>query len=148
MQLYIKYIDEQIVDHPMLEENLKQADPTFDPINLPNTLKLFERINAPVPGPYARVENSYQLCDDGIVRDVYTLVDISDEEKSAMIARTQSLPHPNGWVFNETVCSWEPSIPYPNDGKVYSWSEELENWKEITSVIVPPTETPATAQQP
>jgi hypothetical protein len=144
MQLYIKYIDEQIVDHPMLEENLKQVDPTFNSTNLPDTLKLFERINSPVPGPYARVENSYQLCDDGIVRDVYTVLDISDEEKSAIIAHTRSLPHPNGWVFNETNCSWEPGVSYPTDGKVYSWSEELENWREIIPVPVP-VSTPATA---
>jgi hypothetical protein len=137
MKLYIKYIDGKIVDHPLLEDNLMQVDPDFDPKNLPETLKVFERVNAPVPGPYSRVENSYQLGDDDIVRDVYTLVDISDEEKSALIAHTQSLPHPNGWVFNETICGWEPGVPYPNDGKIYSWSEELANWQEIAPVTPP-----------
>ena len=72
MKLYIKYIDEQIVDHPILEDNLKQVDPTFDPDNLPDTLKVFERVNAPIPGPYAYIQVSYQLGDDDVVRDVYT----------------------------------------------------------------------------
>jgi hypothetical protein len=145
MNLYIKYIDGKIVDHPMLEDNLKQIYPDFDPTNIPDTLKLFERINAPLPGPYAYMEVSYQLDQDNIVRDVYTEVPFSAEEKTQLIEYTMAQAHTKGWIFNETICSWEPSVPYPNDGKVYSWSEELENWEEITSGIVPVISTPATA---
>ena len=145
MKLYIKYIDEQIVDHPMLEDNLKQVDPTFDPDNLPDTLKVFERVNGTLPGPYAYMQASYQLGQDDIVRDVYTEVPFSAEEKTQLIEYTMAQVHPKGWIFNETICSWEPSVPYPNDGKVYSWSEELENWEEITSGIVPVISTPATS---
>ena len=145
MKLYIKYINGQIVDHPLLEENLIQLDPEFDPKNLPATLKLFERINAPLTGgPYAYMKVSYELGQDDIVRDVYTEVPFSAEERTQLIEYTMAQAHPKGWVFNETVCGWEPNIPYPNDGKVYSWSEELEGWEEITSGIVPVVSTPAT----
>ena len=133
MKLYIKYIDGKVVDHPMLEDNLKQVDPDFDPTNLPDTLKMFERVNAPIPGPYAYIEQSYELGEDNIVRDVYTEVAFSDEEKAKLIEYTKSQAHPNGWVFNETICGWEPGIPYPTDGKVYQWSEELENWSELNT---------------
>ena len=131
MKLYIKYIDGQIVDHPMLEDNLKQVDPTFDPANLPENLKVFERVNAPLPGPYAYIERSYELGEDDIVRDAYTEVAFDEEKKSNLIEYTMAQAHPKGWIFNETICGWEPGVPYPTDGKVYEWSEELENWSEL-----------------
>jgi len=32
------------------------------------------------------------------------------------------------WVLNEETCLWEPPIPYPDDGLVYSWSEDSLQW--------------------
>jgi hypothetical protein len=37
----------------------------------------------------------------------------------------------NSWVLNENTCRWEAPIPYPNDGKFYSWNESLVNWVEM-----------------
>jgi hypothetical protein len=42
----------------------------------------------------------------------------------------------NSWVLNEDSCLWEPTTPYPLDGKDYTWSEEELSWKES------PTELP------
>jgi hypothetical protein len=132
MKLYIKYIDGKIVDHPILEENLRQVDPQFDPANLPNTLKVFERVAAPIVGPYARVESIYQLHHDDIVRDVHTEIGFTAEERAAKIATAQSYAHPNGWVFNETLCGWEAPTPPPTDGGKYTWSNEQETWVQVT----------------
>jgi len=33
--------------------------------------------------------------------------------------------------LNEETCLWQSPIPYPNDGKVYTWNEEIGNWIEI-----------------
>jgi len=145
MNLYIKYINGEIVDHPMLEENLRQVDPDFDPSNLPETLKVFERVTAPGHGPYVYLQASYQLDQDGIVRDAYTEVPFSTEERTQLVEHTLAQPHPKGWTFNETICGWVPGVPYPTDGKVYTWSEELENWQEI---IPEPVPIPATAHTP
>ena len=27
---------------------------------------------------------------------------------------------------------WQPSVAYPDDGKIYEWDEATTNWKEIT----------------
>lgn len=35
------------------------------------------------------------------------------------------------WVLNETTCRWEPPVPYPTDGKYYSWDEATTSWIEI-----------------
>jgi hypothetical protein len=39
-------------------------------------------------------------------------------------------PFPS-WTLNEETCLWQSPIPYPNDGKFYTWNEEIGNWEEI-----------------
>jgi hypothetical protein len=40
-------------------------------------------------------------------------------------------PYPS-WVLDESSCLWEAPVPYPTDGKRYSWDEDTQNWIEIT----------------
>lgn len=35
------------------------------------------------------------------------------------------------WVLNEETCLWEAPIPFPTDGKPYTWDEETDNWVEV-----------------
>ena len=35
------------------------------------------------------------------------------------------------WILNEESCLWDSPIPYPNDGKMYTWNEDILNWIEI-----------------
>jgi hypothetical protein len=35
------------------------------------------------------------------------------------------------WILNEQSCLWESPIPYPNDGNIYQWNEEIGNWEQI-----------------
>lgn len=37
----------------------------------------------------------------------------------------------NSWTLNETTWSWEPPVPYPDDGKVYTWDEATTAWVEV-----------------
>jgi len=37
----------------------------------------------------------------------------------------------SSWTLNEQSCLWQSPIPYPNDGKMYTWNEEIGNWEEI-----------------
>ena len=43
-----------------------------------------------------------------------------DRERDAFIPPQ---PYPS-WTLNEETCLWESPIPYPEDGKFYSWDEE------------------------
>ena len=36
------------------------------------------------------------------------------------------------WLLNTDTCQWQAPIPYPTDGKLYSWNEETFSWIEIT----------------
>ena len=37
------------------------------------------------------------------------------------------------WILNQTTCRWEPPVPYPTDGKNYSWDETTTAWVEIVN---------------
>jgi len=39
-------------------------------------------------------------------------------------------PFPS-WTLNEESCLWDSPVPYPNDGKMYEWNEDILNWQEI-----------------
>jgi hypothetical protein len=39
-------------------------------------------------------------------------------------------PFPS-WTLDEDSCLWDSPVPYPNDGKRYTWNEEILNWQEI-----------------
>ena len=39
-------------------------------------------------------------------------------------------PFPS-WILDEFSCLWQSPIPYPNDGKMYTWNEDIGNWEEI-----------------
>lgn len=41
-------------------------------------------------------------------------------------------PYPS-WVMNQQSWTWESPIPYPTDGKMYSWDEATKSWAEITT---------------
>lgn len=40
-------------------------------------------------------------------------------------------PYPS-WILDESSCLWNAPIPYPTDGKRYSWDEATQSWVEIT----------------
>ena len=40
-------------------------------------------------------------------------------------------PYPS-WLLNTNTCKWEPPIPYPNDGNLYTWDEATQSWVEVT----------------
>jgi len=48
-----------------------------------------------------------------------------DAERDAFIS-----PKPyDSWLLVEETCQWEAPVPYPDDGLIYSWNEELTDWE-------------------
>ena len=35
----------------------------------------------------------------------------------------------NSWVLDEDTCRWVAPLPYPDDGKKYSWNETMGSWE-------------------
>ena len=34
----------------------------------------------------------------------------------------------NSWTLNANTCLWEPPVAYPDDGQLYTWNEETQQW--------------------
>lgn len=50
-----------------------------------------------------------------------------DESRDAFIP-----PKPfESWILNEDTCLWNPPVPYPTDGIVYTWNEESGDWEAV-----------------
>jgi hypothetical protein len=32
------------------------------------------------------------------------------------------------WTLNDSTCLWEPPVPMPEDGQLYTWDEEQGEW--------------------
>lgn len=48
-----------------------------------------------------------------------------DEARDAFIP-----PKPyDSWILDEDTCRWKAPIPYPTDGVMYDWNEELGDWE-------------------
>ena len=51
-----------------------------------------------------------------------------DAEKDAFIPPK---PEHDSWLLNEKTCLWEAPVAMPQDGKMYNWLEETQEWVEI-----------------
>ena len=139
MELYIRIVDGQPVDHPILGDNFRQAFPYIDTNNLPDNFARFVRVAKP---SYDRVyqyisnEATYQWV-DGVVMDVWENRDMTAEERAAKIAHAmQFQPYPS-WTFSEETCNWNPPVPKPEDfgpEKMYYWDEPTLSWIAQTPV--------------
>ena len=39
-------------------------------------------------------------------------------------------PYPS-WTLNETSCIWEAPVAYPDDGEIYIWNEDAQQWEQV-----------------
>lgn len=132
MNLYI-LLDENGLpkDHPMLEENVLQVFSRVDLNNLPSWLAKFERVPSPTRDPLAdlyKVQEYHYEMIDGIVKDVWTLRDMTLEEKEIFQETIkQNKPFPS-WIFDDPTCQYIAPVPRPTDGKQYYWDESTLSW--------------------
>jgi hypothetical protein len=144
------------IGHPIEANNLKQAFPDHDFISGPPTGYLeFERVEEPELKPYEKFDNSkgletsdgfshngleYKLI-DGKYKDVWNIINITDEEKQAKQDRAKEFfangPYKNcsSWVWDEEQCAVVAPVPYPDvaigNFDQYEWNEETLNWDKI-----------------
>jgi hypothetical protein len=51
-----------------------------------------------------------------------------DEQRDAFIPPQRYA----GWLLNEQSCQWEPPVPMPTDGQMYSWNEDNQAWDVVS----------------
>jgi hypothetical protein len=136
MNLYIQLQNGEPVNHPIMEDNLRQAFPEMDLNNLPETFARFERVVPTVLGIYEISEGATYEWVDGVVKDVHHRRAMTLEERTAkQDAAKNAWQQNNGfasWTFNEDQCQFEAPSPYPADDKIYVWDEPTVAWVEFT----------------
>ena len=135
MKLYIRYENGELIDHPIMEENLLQLFPGLDVNNLPPTLIEFVRVPHPEIGVYEVYEGSHYAIVDGVCTDIHQVRSMTTEEKLEKQTQVKSewaLREWNSWTFDEETCHFNPPTFPPQDGKLYLWNEATTSWYEYT----------------
>ena len=134
MNLYIRIKDGVPFEHPIFEQNLKNAFPDVDTNNLTSDFARFVRVEQPTVSVYEVAELVYGW-DGDVVKDIWTIRSMTQEEKQEKQNNVKNKWNATGyvsWIFNETTCAFEPPIPMPTDGKMYLWDEATTSWTEVT----------------
>jgi len=131
MNLYIQIENGQPINHPAFEDNLIQA---FGFI--PSNWQPFIRVNQPdnlLTSPFQISKSTYTLSSDGVTwEDVWTAVEMTDAEKSALIAQTEANPPGPNVTLNTTTLQWTPNTAKPTDGQKYYWNYQTGEWVVAT----------------
>jgi hypothetical protein len=91
MKLYIKIQNNQPIDHPVFEPNLLevwQVNEITPELLTQKGYAPFERRGASISQELLS-EDGYEMCDDGIVRNIITTRELSQEEKADLWVRRQ-----------------------------------------------------------
>ena len=135
MNLYIETENGQTKNHPAYEDNLIQA---FGEI--PERWEPFTRIERPVPGVYQTMNSQEPVYAkvDGVWTDVWTVRELTAEEKSAKqqavrddFNSREQASNWSAWTLDEATCTMQPPIPHPEriEGALVFWCGAENNWK-------------------
>lgn len=137
MELFIRIKNGQAFEHPIFEDNFRQAFPDVDTNKLPPEFAKFERIQAPVWGAYDKNKRvQYELGSDGVYRDVWycdkmTAEEIKTKQDGVKANWATNATNLKSWLFDEATCSFQPPVAYPTTGKNYIWDEPTVSWVEF-----------------
>lgn len=152
MTFFIKYVDGKIIDHPVSRINLLAVYPEYDFLETfhPDYVRFIREI-PPDTGLFQKnLQHRYEF-DGESVRDVYTVEEMTEEEKQNKIdAYIAANPKPfPSWQFDQATCSWQAPVKPPiqqvslyfkthdilKDYPRYTphalpvWNEELQRWQ-------------------
>ena len=134
MELYIQIRNGQPFEHPIFGDNFRQAFPNIDLNNLPPEFAKFERVEAPVIGPYSIYEGVTYEWQGSLVRDTHHVRQMTDDEQASKKDTVKENWAKYGfasWAFDENTCSFIAPIPKPDDGLKYGWDELTTSWIEV-----------------
>ena len=140
MRCFIKIKDGQPVDHPIVEQNFREAFPEINTENLPPEFAEFIRHPQPEIGVYEVYQGVEYQWIDGKVQDVHLVREMIQSEKDEKIRLTKEQWTNGGgfasWVFKEAECMFNPPVPYPEGDEIMVWDEPTLSWKPIPSQTI------------
>ena len=140
MKLYIRIKDGVPFEHPILEDNFKEAFPHVDVDNLPPEFSYFVRLDPPKAGLFKVAVHAGYEFKNGAWTDLYQEQDIPEDQKKRMqdLVKEVWAQLPNrdnftAWFYDETTNSYQPPIPRPEtiNAKSVRWCGADNSWKEV-----------------
>lgn len=134
MELFIQVRNGQPFEHPIFEDNFREAFPNVNINNLPPEFARFTRVAAPVIGVYEIYEGVTYERDAVGFTDVHQVRAMTAEEITAKQNSVKTKWAQQGfasWVFDEATCAFKAPVPMPQDEKPYYWDEATLSWVEI-----------------
>jgi hypothetical protein len=130
MNFYIKVVNGAPVNHPLIEENLLEAFEiskiTEDFLNEQQLVR-YERREVPV-GSVGISENGYELCEDGVVRNVIVTRELTQEEKVEEWVR-----RPRNFYLAQSDWTQLPDAPL-TEAKKAEWAAYRQQLRDMTTV--------------
>ena len=136
MELYIQIKDGKPFEHPILEDNFRQAFIGIDTNNLPPEFAKFVRVDHPPIGVFeVYVDCTYELV-NGVCTDIHNVRSMTAEEKAAKIAEARTnLPNPTWRIDEETL---RPIPPVrPTTGGPWTFDHTARDWVIATAPPFP-----------
>jgi hypothetical protein len=134
MALFIQIENGQPVNHPVYDFNLIQAYG-----QIPQSWAMFNRIEQPtdlITNVFQQAVNTYGLSFDGVTwEDKWAVVEMTDAEKTALIAERQANPPGPNVTLDTSTLEWKPNSTKPDDGNKYYWDWSTGTWV----IFTPPT---------
>ena len=144
MEFFIKIVDGQPFEHPILGDNFREAYPDIDTANLPSNFARFERVEQPVINKFQVVEGPVYQWVNGVVKDVWSVREMNDAERAQVIQQEVNFANE---LHQETIIFVQNSFAKETDETVKQawndWLVQLNAWE-----IVDPNNIPNFPQAP
>lgn len=127
MKLFIQVRDGKPFQHPIMDENMREAYPHVDQNNLPDTFAEFVRVAPPHIGLFEVYEGvTYEKVGD-IYTDVHHIRPMTDEEKTAKIAEIRANKPGYNWRWDEENSQWLRPL-MPTSGGPWKFDHQTKDW--------------------
>lgn len=123
MDLFIQIRNGQPFEHPIFDDNFREAFPDVDVNNLPQEFARFERIPKPDLGVFEAVDDPVYQWVDGVVKDVWTIRPMTTEERAERI-RNMTESAIASVEFIKTMAQ-QNAVKAPNEEAKQAWLDYL-----------------------
>lgn len=136
MRLFIQIRDGQPFEHPILDENMREAYPHIDQNNLPETFAEFIRVPPPRIDRFEVYEGVTYEKVGNVYTDVHHVRAMTDVEKAEKIAQIQANKPSDNWRWDEEKLIYLPPL-MPTTGGPWRFDFPTSTWVVATEPPFP-----------
>lgn len=128
MELYIQIRDGKPFEHPIFGDNFREAFPHIDVNNLPPEFAKFERVPSPELAKQFQIDYVQYEWVDGIVKDVWYVRDMTEEEKQREIEGITNVLYQALQRFKDEAKEYLNSTTGDEYNAWLAYATELDAW--------------------